>query len=458
MSIQRFRRQSVAAVLALVMAAVLAGCTSREDPSEVLEICGNHSCGVLTMVTTDTTSDGFQYLTPAVSPDGQTLVFTADWDAIPAAGRPPEDDISRRQVLVMPKTAGTQPTTNLPALGAELVKLPDTYTVAIGAAGTRINARDAQKNDPIWVGIDSLIFTIRMTRGNRIVRADISSREVLSSSLDVLYYEPDDRLAGGWTWQHFDPAISPDGRWLAFSRFGCEVPTVPTTCTRQAIWVLDMNTVGSAAPVAFPLTTEIAEIEDPAWSPDGRTLVFSASLDITGLTGGTGLELFTIGFDAGLASTGEVPLNHRLHRITNSPHEFGDPVDTVTRNFGPAYSRDGSEIFFVSTRRAPSVTLRDRNIWRVVADGRLEPEIVFFSREDDTDPAVDPVTGDLVLSSRMGFPESMLDRFEQEAIARIEANEPGLTPAEVAAKARAEREELAFFAGVMSHLFVFSGF
>jgi hypothetical protein len=60
-------------LLALVALAVV-GCTSREDPSEVLITCGNHSCGELIMVTTDTSSEGFKYLDPQLSPAGDWIV------------------------------------------------------------------------------------------------------------------------------------------------------------------------------------------------------------------------------------------------------------------------------------------------------------------------------------------------------------------------------------------------
>jgi hypothetical protein len=58
------------AYLALLATLVVVGCTSKEDPSETLTVCGNHSCGELVMVTTDTSSDGYHYLSPRLSPDG----------------------------------------------------------------------------------------------------------------------------------------------------------------------------------------------------------------------------------------------------------------------------------------------------------------------------------------------------------------------------------------------------
>jgi Tol biopolymer transport system component len=203
----------------------------------------------------------------------------------------------------------------------------------------------------------------------------------------------------------------------------------------------------------------MAEVEDPVWSPDGHTLAFGGTLDLVGEAGDNGLELFTVAFDTtGLAANGAVELNRNLHRVTYSPSEFGNPIDDAIRNYAPVFSMDGSEIFFVSSRRAPATTLYDRNIWRVVADGRLEPQIVFFSRQDDVDPTLDPVTGGLIICSKMGFPTEMLDRLEREAIERLEAENPDWSPVEIEQAATAERRELEFFAGVMSHIFVFEDF
>ena len=71
----RTRYLLVAWLLILALALSL-GCTTKRDPAETRELCGNHSCGDLVMVTVDTSSDGFQYLDPAISPDGMRIAFT----------------------------------------------------------------------------------------------------------------------------------------------------------------------------------------------------------------------------------------------------------------------------------------------------------------------------------------------------------------------------------------------
>jgi hypothetical protein len=62
----------------------------------------------------------------------------------------------------------------------------------------------------------------------------------------------------------------------------------------------------------------------------------------------------------------------------------------------------------------------------------------------------------------MGFPSEVLDALEQKAIDRLWAEnedlEVPLTEVEILRRAADEREELAFFEDVMSHLFLYRGF
>ncbi len=78
------KRALVVSYVVLLAVALAVGCSTKDDPSEVLELCGNHSCGQLAMVTIDTSKDGFQYLEVALSPDQAKVAFTADWAAIPS--------------------------------------------------------------------------------------------------------------------------------------------------------------------------------------------------------------------------------------------------------------------------------------------------------------------------------------------------------------------------------------
>ena len=448
-----------ATYLALFTVVLLAGCTIKEDPAESLPLCGNHSCGNLIMINTDTSSSGWQYLEPELSPDGALIVTTADWGVIPSSERPPDPAPESRQIITVPVQEGFYPVTDIRDIGAELMRL-NVQTVFFGSSpqGTNISGLDNQKGGPTWAHEDTIICWMLLPRGNRLIKVGgMSNLGTTQIPWEVLYYEPQDNQDAGGTWQHLSPAISLDREWLAFSRAGCIDPHEPLECTQQQIWVLQMSTAGTANPVAFPVTSEAAIVDMPNWSPDGSRIIFSASPDLVGDNGVYGEEIFTVDFDTtGLAAIGAVDLNNNLDRLTHTDPDPGNPLAPTLRNYAPVYSQDMSEIYFVSTRRAPSITLHDRNLWRVVADGSLQPSILFFTRDDDVDPYIQVGHNTLLLSSAMGFPTEMLDRLEQDAAERIARDNPDMTSVEVESAAAAERAELEFFAGVMSHLFLFT--
>ncbi len=439
---------------------VMVGCTSKEDPSEVLSVCGNHSCGELVMVTTDTSSDGFQYLDPVISPDGSRILFTADWWAIPT-NRDPGDEpyVNYRQLVTIPVRQGIEPALNLEDQGAVLIRLKEFGLRIGGATETLVDIANDRKGDPLWMNDSTVVFTYSTRAGYRLFKADISTIDY--APVSPLFMEPTDGNASTLRfWQHQDPTLSPDGRWLVFTRAGCAIPDSFETCSGVALWALDMATAGGPDQgydaVAFPITNEYSRIESPSWSPDGTSLVFSGGQDVGGGVG-TGSELFTMDFDTTGFSSGSLVLDRNIDRLTYTSYSEGDPITGVF-NTSPVYSHDGGTIYFVSTRRAPSITLHDRNIWQIPANGSLDPEVFFFSRSDDWEPSVMP-DGSLLFSSMMGFPTEMLDRLELEAYQRIkqESIDQGLSLTEVEMRSQAadERDLLSFFEGVMSQLYIF---
>jgi len=464
----------------LMVAFVTVGCTSREDPGETLAISGNHSTGDLFMVTTDTSSDGFHYLDPQLSPDGITLLFTADWWAIPTE-RDPGDAffVKNRQMIMMPfppQDVPKEPETSLEAQGAILIVLQETSIPINNTDEFFPDMKNLDKGNPIWEDDTHIIFWVNLERGygSRLFRADISDPSF--APVEVLFMEESDAHPSPPGWQHMEATLSPDKRWLAFTKSHCIIPDSFETCTGLELHVLDMTTAAindGYDAGTYALTNEYTRIETPKWSPDRTKIVFSGGMDVGGAGAGSGTEIFSIDIDTAALENGTVTPDNNLQRLTYTSLAEGDPIAGVF-NYGPVYSLDGSTIFFVSTRRAPTTTLHDRNIWTIPADGLLEPELFYFTREDDVDPYVMP-DGKLLISSALGFPTEMLDDLEGKAYQtlvvwndtpvdpegpNVPPNQGGgggsLTEVQMRGMAAEQTQNLEFFAGVMSHLYTFS--
>ncbi len=457
----RFLSLTYIGLLALLF---VVGCTLKEDPAEVLTLCGNHSCGDLAMVTTDTSSDGFHYLNPHMSPDGTRIVFTADWKAIPAIAHFDQDELytTFRQIIVIPKRESVDPSPSLESQGGVLVRFDgDRTTIWISGSTVSLSNVEAErrKADPCWIDDNTIAFSLSTPRGYRIFTADITDicPELTCKVVPtVAYMEQADNTISGGQFQHLESVLSPDGRWLAFTRSDCALPDSFETCTGLTLAVLDMNTLGDNNgydAVMIPLTNEYSRIEKPSWSNDGSKIVFSGGHDLDGGTG-TGTELFTIDFDTTGFAAGEMALDYNLDRLTFTSYLDGDPISGVF-NTTPSFSPTDDEIIFVSTRRAPSITLHGRSLWKIPSDGRLDPEIYYFTRSDDMDPEVQP-DGSILMSSQLGFPTEVLDQLEEEAYqALVQQNDGSMTEVEMRSLAADQRRQLEFFEGVMSYLYIF---
>jgi len=454
--------------LVLLTALAVVGCTSKKDPSEVLSVCGNHSCGELAMVTTDTSSDGFHYVNPTLSPDESRILFTADWWAIPSDERYQGDDdfVNNRQMILIPNQAGSTPQESLLDQNGELISLFPRGVPFAGGSPFLASMEDDDKFAPIWQDDTHVIFSLRAVEINsqyRLCRADITDPSL--AIVEFLFMEEEDNSTSPKFFQHMEAALSPmpaapanaNERWLAFTRSGCVLPDSFETCTGTAIWVLDMTTAaandGYDAEV-YQVTNEYSRIENPRFSPDGTKLIFSGGMDVGGSGIGAGTEIFTLDFDPVGLAAGTTDVDNNLQRLTFTKMVDGDPIAGIL-NYSPVYSTNSSVIYFVSTRRAPSITLHDRNVWRIPADGSLEPEIHFFTRYDNVDPTIMP-DGRMLMSSAMGFPTEMLDVLEEQAYQDAKADTTlNLDEVQYRALAADKRHQLELFEGVMSHIFIY---
>jgi Tol biopolymer transport system component len=444
---------------AIVLLAV--GCTTRPEANETLTMSGNHSAGDLVMVTADTSSDGFHYLNPAISPDGTRIAFSADWAAIPPGDRLPDVTPNIRQIAVTPNVVKASPMLGLGDSGANLVQLRQ-FLFLVGDREIAVFPHlEAQKGQPVWIDDDNLMFWVKSPQGARIFRVNappsITSTDLLN--VEILHRELSDseQFAEIPFWEHLSPALSPNGQWVAFSRYGYQDVDSLATTTKQSIWVFQMPEAGEVSELAFQVSGEGSQVDEPSWSPDGRTIVFQASTDVTGTSDSYfSKELFTVDFDPeALAEDGTMELNRNIQRLTFSEAQVGSPISI--RNSKPVFSPDGQRIVFVSDRRVPTLTFTDKNIWWIPSDGSLDPQLVFFTRSDDVDPVFTGGPGnEILLSSSMGFPTEMLNVLEAEAYERILALEWQPNEVQAAALAASEREELEFFENVMSHLYLLS--
>ncbi len=129
---------------------------------------------------------------------------------------------------------------------------------------------------------------------------------------------------------NFDPAVSPDGRYLTFSRFGYHG-------IASQVWVADIN-----GGHAHPLTVPRLEAVQADWSPDGTHIAF-ASNSARPQSG-----IYVMRADG----TGVTKL-----ALTKWP----------TDSFGPAYAPGGDQIAFASDRLHPDLCCEDLFLMR--ADG-----------------------------------------------------------------------------------------
>ena len=273
------------------------------------------------------TTDAAMQRFPAWSPDGRSIAFVR---------------LGRNQQAVM----------LIPALGGPERKLLDGLVLNLAWS------RDSQ-----W---------LLMSRGEaNVTRRAIFALSVNTGELRRITRSPD----GAWAGDQ-QPALSPDGRTLAFAR--------SMTRVNSEIYVMPLNDAMQPGGEPRQLTYENRASLYPVWSPDGRDIIFSSSL-----SGGNRGALWRISAKAAphtpaarlpLTEDGESPAISRQGRLAFTrrvfdqniwrlPLQNGKPgkpdrfIYSTRQDFEPRYSADGRRIAFSSDRSGAS------EVWICDADG-----------------------------------------------------------------------------------------
>ena len=360
--------------------------------------CGDQEaedCFELTVDLAQVTSDTLitDHLDASLSPDGTRVVFTTDYWGIKAL----EDKDERDFAIVELPNPGDPPRTPVERLtdvgNARRVILPATLVDLLGRSfnpvllGSNIGAAT-------WIDDQRIIAVVEEPQSNlpRLYVFDLDPAPMTAGRIDVLSFQliddgfldlADPNVTNNNQVYYVHPAVSPDGQWVAYSRFffkpaiGTEgSPTYqPPVSIQPAIVAYNLVT-GETVRVTNGSTVE----DDPAWSPDGQWIAFTSNGGEFGSN-----EVYKVRFDPANPATERAPggpfTDGRIRlTFTNTEPEVKIPVGS----FDPTWLADG-RIVFVSTRRAPCTSVRERNLWVMGADGG-EPKLFYRSDEDDAFP------------------------------------------------------------------------
>jgi TolB protein len=232
----------------------------------------------------------------------------------------------------------------------------DIYAMpAYGGREIRLTATRHHDDFPRWSPDGrriAFVRTVNLVRQLIVMNADGSGQRQLTDGPDA----------------SFAPSWSPDGGKLVFTRGrddedtsgALDIDDSDTGISDEApghaasdIYVLDVEGGGE-----MRLTSDPAIDSSPAWSPDGRLIVFTSNRGAAGAH-----QLFVMRADG----SGQ-------HKLTDHPVSYHSEKR-------PAWSADGSTIAFVTDNRHPPVG--NAEIYLVGADGRNTRRLTYYIGNDD---------------------------------------------------------------------------
>jgi uncharacterized repeat protein (TIGR01451 family) len=195
---------------------------------------------------------------PAISPDGRFVAFvTGDFDT----------DFNF-DVYLRDRVAGTTERVSVAADGGDAQNSSDSPVVAVGPGGGAIVAFASSA--------DNLVADDGNDASDVFVR-DLTGPTPTTERVSVTSAEQPPAFAGGFGFGSRSPAISPDGRFVAFSSDAVNFTTPEQVRNFFDVFVRDRQagTTELASPNAAGGEAD-AESEGPDISPDGRFVSFSS--------------------------------------------------------------------------------------------------------------------------------------------------------------------------------------